>query len=128
MAAEGEQPRPTLSSPSVIVDEDVELVSIASNTPNTPHAGASDNITPTGSPRVEDKNEPPSSSGKRHPVENKQFRWKKGEVTGKGAYGKVYIGLNEETGALLAVKEVDCTFEDAQQELMALRSEIDLLS
>jgi hypothetical protein len=98
-------------------DEDVELVSIASNTPNSPHPV--DYITtPTGSPLAEPRNySQPASPAKK--VGDKQFRWKKGEVIGKGAYGKVFIGLNEETGALLAVKEIDCTFEDIKQELLA---------
>ena len=34
------------------------------------------------------------------------LRWTRGELIGSGAYGKVYIGLNQETGQLLAVKQV----------------------
>ena len=33
--------------------------------------------------------------------------WKRGEMIGSGAFGKVFIGLNEATGALMAVKEIN---------------------
>ena len=36
----------------------------------------------------------------------KDFKWKKGELLGEGAYGKVYAALNEENGELMAVKEI----------------------
>ena len=32
--------------------------------------------------------------------------WKRGELLGSGAYGNVYLGLNEETGELMACKQV----------------------
>ena len=35
-----------------------------------------------------------------------KIRYKKGEVLGAGSFGQVYLGLNEATGELLAVKEV----------------------
>lgn len=34
------------------------------------------------------------------------MRWQKGELIGVGAFGRVYVGLDEDTGELLAVKEV----------------------
>ena len=33
-------------------------------------------------------------------------KWTRGELVGAGAYGKVYLGLNQETGQLMAVKQV----------------------
>ena len=54
------------------------------------------------------------------------LRWKKGELIGTGAYGRVYIGLNETTGGLMAVKEVRFSPED-QAEVESLRNEIDLM-
>ena len=32
--------------------------------------------------------------------------WIKGELIGAGAFGRVYMGLNNETGQLMAVKQV----------------------
>lgn len=34
------------------------------------------------------------------------MRWQRGELIGAGAFGRVYIGMNEDTGELLAVKQV----------------------
>jgi hypothetical protein len=34
--------------------------------------------------------------------------WTRGELIGAGAFGRVYMGLNNETGQLMAVKQV-CT-------------------
>ena len=33
-------------------------------------------------------------------------RWQRGDMIGVGAFGRVYVGLDEDTGTLLAVKEV----------------------
>ena len=34
------------------------------------------------------------------------IRWKKGELIGSGAYGRVYMAMNLDSGELLAVKQV----------------------
>ena len=34
------------------------------------------------------------------------IRWKKGELIGSGAYGRVYMAMNLDSGELLAVKKV----------------------
>lgn len=34
------------------------------------------------------------------------IRWRKGELIGCGAFGRVYMGMNLDSGELLAVKEV----------------------
>lgn len=36
------------------------------------------------------------------------IRWRKGELIGCGAFGRVHMGMNLDSGELLAVKEVDC--------------------
>ncbi|KAI0788655.1 Pkinase-domain-containing protein [Abortiporus biennis] len=35
------------------------------------------------------------------------FRWVRGEMIGKGTYGKVYLALNATTGEMIAVKQVE---------------------
>lgn len=35
------------------------------------------------------------------------FRWVRGELIGKGTYGKVYVALNATTGEMIAVKQVE---------------------
>ncbi|KAL5611993.1 hypothetical protein BROUX41_000444 [Berkeleyomyces rouxiae] len=41
------------------------------------------------------------------PKRQTTFRWFKGQLIGKGSFGRVYIGMNATTGEFLAVKEVD---------------------
>lgn len=40
--------------------------------------------------------------------DNTQFivNWKKGSLLGSGGFGKVYLGLDNDTGAMFAVKEI----------------------
>ncbi|WVQ75911.1 hypothetical protein IAR50_005546 [Cryptococcus sp. DSM 104548] len=61
-------------------------------------------------------------------------RWVKGELIGKGSYGRVYIALNATTGDMMAVKQVELPAteidrHDQRQQGMvkALRDEIELL-
>lgn len=60
------------------------------------------------------------------------FRWRKGEAIGRGAVGSVYLGLNDDTGALMAVKEVRLPPGSAASprygaHVAALQTEIDVL-
>lgn len=34
------------------------------------------------------------------------INWQRGELIGAGAFGRVYLGMNEDTGELMAVKQV----------------------
>lgn len=38
------------------------------------------------------------------------IRWRKGELIGSGAFGQVYMGMNLDSGELLAVKQVFLLF------------------
>ena len=38
--------------------------------------------------------------------ESTPIRWRKGELIGCGAFGRVYMGMNLDSGELLAVKQV----------------------
>ncbi|GJP80246.1 hypothetical protein CLOP_g10478, partial [Closterium sp. NIES-67] len=64
--------------------------------------------------------------------EGKPIRWRKGELIGAGAYGCVYMGLNLESGELLAVKQVlipssSTTKEKAQEYIKGLEAEVAVL-
>uniref|UniRef100_F6VUQ3 Protein kinase domain-containing protein n=1 Tax=Ciona intestinalis TaxID=7719 RepID=F6VUQ3_CIOIN len=55
--------------------------------------------------------------------------WKKGKVLGHGAFGKVYLAYDADTGRELAVKQVEIIADnsDATKEIKALQTEIELL-
>lgn len=62
------------------------------------------------------------------------FRWFKGQLIGKGTYGRVYLGMNATTGEFLAVKEVEVNAKAAggdknkmQEMVAALDQEIDTM-
>ncbi|KAL5201272.1 hypothetical protein ABZP36_035626 [Zizania latifolia] len=64
--------------------------------------------------------------------ENPHIRWRKGELIGSGAFGQVYLGMNLDTGELLAVKQVligsnNATREKAQAHIRELEEEVKLL-
>jgi serine/threonine protein kinase len=60
--------------------------------------------------------------------------WIKGDLIGRGTYGRVYLGLNATTGDMLAVKQVELPTTDRDRQdkrqasmIKALRDEIELL-
>ncbi|KAJ9108718.1 hypothetical protein QFC21_000038 [Naganishia friedmannii] len=60
--------------------------------------------------------------------------WVKGDLIGKGTYGRVYLGLNATTGDMMAVKQVELPTNDRERQdkrqagmIKALRDEIELL-
>ncbi|XP_022878807.1 mitogen-activated protein kinase kinase kinase NPK1-like isoform X2 [Olea europaea var. sylvestris] len=59
------------------------------------------------------------------------IRWRKGEMIGCGAFGRVYMGMNLDSGELLAVKEVaigaNSASKKAQDQLLELEKEVNLL-
>ena len=55
------------------------------------------------------------------------FRWQRGEQIGQGSFGAVYQGLNQDTGALLAIKELQFAESDEMQELESMKEEIDMM-
>ncbi|VUC23681.1 unnamed protein product [Clonostachys rosea] len=70
------------------------------------------------------------------PVPKRQttFRWFKGQLIGKGTYGRVYLGMNATTGEFLAVKEVEVNpraaggdKEKMREMVAALDQEIDTM-
>ncbi|KAL7210469.1 hypothetical protein ACSBR1_031927 [Camellia fascicularis] len=60
------------------------------------------------------------------------IRWRKGELIGCGAFGRVYMGLNIDSGALLAIKQVSIASNSASKEktqahIRELEEEVNLL-
>ncbi|KAL7210228.1 hypothetical protein ACSBR1_031735 [Camellia fascicularis] len=60
------------------------------------------------------------------------IRWRKGELIGCGAFGRVYMGLNIDSGALLAIKQVSIATNSASKEktqahIRELEEEVNLL-
>lgn len=59
-------------------------------------------------------------------VQRKGWRWQRGEVLGQGAFGTVFLGLNLNSGELMAVKQLD-TNEVTKKDLMLLEHEISMM-
>jgi len=57
---------------------------------------------------------------------DRNIRWKRGEMLGQGAFGVVYLGLNIDSGELMAVKQMAID-EVSSRELSSLENEINLL-
>lgn len=59
-----------------------------------------------------------------------KIKWRRGELLGTGAYGNVYLGLNQDTGELMGAKQIllrDVYAEDVHDHIRALRTEISLM-
>ncbi|KAG1327015.1 Mitogen-activated protein kinase kinase kinase NPK1 [Cocos nucifera] len=74
---------------------------------------------PPGSPIVAEDSAPP-------------IQWRKGELIGSGAFGQVYMGMNLDSGELLAVKQVliaknNASKDKAQAHIRELEEEVKLL-
>ena len=59
------------------------------------------------------------------------FKWFKGQLIGKGTYGRVYLGMNATTGEFLAVKQVEVSRSEGNSHLKemiaALNQEIETM-
>ena len=58
--------------------------------------------------------------------EESPLRWKRGEAIGEGTFGKVYKGMNEKTGELLAIKQL-ALMDGSSAEVDSLRREISVM-
>lgn len=55
------------------------------------------------------------------PKRQATFRWFKGQLIGKGTYGRVYLGMNATTGEFLAVKQVEVSAKAAGNDKEKMR-------
>jgi hypothetical protein len=78
----------------------------------------------TGLASAQDDSETPGKPGRLE--HGKQIPWVKGESIGQGTFGRVYRGLNESTGELLAVKQIYLV-DGSEREVESLRGEIRLM-
>eukprot|EP01060_Flectonema_neradi_P025613 TRINITY_DN3440_c0_g1_i1.p1 TRINITY_DN3440_c0_g1~~TRINITY_DN3440_c0_g1_i1.p1 ORF type:complete len:520 (+),score=113.07 TRINITY_DN3440_c0_g1_i1:59-1618(+) len=77
------------------------------------------------------QNDPNANSPSQAPSP-KKINWKRGDVLGKGTFGVVSLGFDLDTGAQLAVKEVDFPADlendpEAQKKLKNLQREVNFL-
>ncbi|KAK1284741.1 Mitogen-activated protein kinase kinase kinase YODA [Acorus calamus] len=72
----------------------------------------------------------PRSPGRADNPTSPGSRWKKGKLIGRGTFGHVYVGFNNESGEMCAMKEVTLFSDDAKSKESAkqLMQEITLLS
>eukprot|EP00698_Gefionella_okellyi_P024319 TRINITY_DN8546_c0_g1_i1.p1 TRINITY_DN8546_c0_g1~~TRINITY_DN8546_c0_g1_i1.p1 ORF type:complete len:1153 (-),score=258.95 TRINITY_DN8546_c0_g1_i1:118-3576(-) len=61
--------------------------------------------------------------------ESPGLRWQRGGLLGRGGFGKVYLGLNADTGELLAVKQVELDGVDgvSAKQLKEVEDEVNLM-
>lgn len=99
-----------------------------------PRRQLQDPVSPQGTPSPTKASATPTSSTRKKGesavgdlIEGTKYRWKKGELIGHGAIGKVYMGLNFETGEMMAVKQVQLGGQlnpQAADELKSMDQEI----
>ncbi|KAK9429913.1 hypothetical protein V1505DRAFT_372569 [Lipomyces doorenjongii] len=60
--------------------------------------------------------------------QTQQFNWVKGELIGKGTFGRVYLALNATTGEMIAVKQVDVPQTASDKDSVKQREVVDALN
>lgn len=89
-------------------------------------AQSNDDDTPQSS-RDEVKTPNSGRPNRREPPKRPKIDWKKGELIGKGSFGKVYMGMNIGTGELIAVKQVRLNTTEELEQATAIQNEIGLM-
>lgn len=98
------------------------IVTTGDSPPSTKSSGRHSPRNPRHAPSGPRQKRAPSGSEASGPVE-----WKKGELIGKGAFGKVYMAMNKQTGELIAVKQVQLSTQEDQELAKSIQSEIRLM-
>ena len=57
---------------------------------------------------------------------SQRIRWRRGELLGEGAFGKVFLALHLDNGGLMAVKQIYIK-QGSEKEIESLMTEIDLM-
>eukprot|EP01062_Namystynia_karyoxenos_P008924 TRINITY_DN13151_c0_g1_i1.p1 TRINITY_DN13151_c0_g1~~TRINITY_DN13151_c0_g1_i1.p1 ORF type:complete len:1091 (+),score=174.77 TRINITY_DN13151_c0_g1_i1:156-3275(+) len=111
---------PRSGSGSPASPERLKLGAMPSQPPPQPPPSALSGALPAHPPP-----QPPVPSVPAQPART-HMRWKKGKFIGAGAFGKVCIGLCQDTGQLMAVKTIQVELKDphVKQHLAALQAEI----
>jgi predicted Ser/Thr protein kinase len=68
-----------------------------------------------------------SSSSSHEPMSKTPIQWKKGDLIGKGSFGKVFLGMNTATAELIAVKQVRIQSDEDSNAAAAIEGEIKLM-
>lgn len=94
------------------------------------HSPLKENLPPTPPPRDGPPTPPTKSATNKEDAP--PFRWRKGELIGCGGFGRVYMGMNLDSGELLAVKQVCLPAKGAsnaktQAHIRELEEEVKLL-
>ncbi|XP_073046277.1 LOW QUALITY PROTEIN: mitogen-activated protein kinase kinase kinase NPK1-like [Primulina eburnea] len=119
---------PRKISRAALMEEDMVLPPMEGSTIESPRV----NKVREASPLKEKGKRCEDSVVKKKDVEQPpQIRWRKGELIGCGAFGRVYMGMNIASGELLAVKEFAIGNNNAskktQEYIRELEKEVDLL-
>nr|POE64823.1 map kinase kinase kinase mkh1 [Quercus suber] len=61
------------------------------------------------------------------PERQPTFKWMRGQLIGKGTFGRVYLGMNTTTGELLAVKQVEVNPKHAKADPAKIREMVKAL-
>jgi len=69
----------------------------------------------------------PADSLVQHQTQLTVPRWIKGKLLGEGAYGKVYLGQNLETGEYMAVKQIKYNSNLSEGQIKEIQNEIELM-
>ncbi|KAJ8610386.1 hypothetical protein CTAYLR_003895 [Chrysophaeum taylorii] len=81
--------------------------------------------TPTSSATIVEQQPAPAPAVVTMPVV-RHIRWQRGHMIGQGAFGRVYMALNLDTGELMAMKQLDTTAVSSR-ERSALENEVSMM-
>lgn len=84
---------------------------------------------PRGSRLLPMESIPQDTIPTKQPMPQRQatFRWVKGQLIGKGTFGRVYLGMNMTTGEMMAVKQVEVNPKIAGQDKERIREMVKAL-